>query len=244
KRPMHHFARFQALDGRIGRQPAVGNLVAQGLRILVLGGHGIERIGQPVAFRLAEVVNQQVPRDGGYPGHERTLTRVIGGQGAVHLDKDLLGEVLGVLGIARKAVADVVDAPVVALNDLLPGRGVASNAATDKQSDNLGFFQRYSEERFSNPSLALSSRAKRGICILPRTPTAHARYVSVEQEVPLNHGASDCSRRKAGCEHHANSHQWNGFATVTPKYFWPSLKSSDQMRAQPARSAAATIMPS
>ena len=35
-----------------------------------------------------------------------------------------------------------------------------------------------------------------------------------------------------------------GFSTGMPKYFWPAFKSSDQIRAQPPRSAAATIMPS
>jgi hypothetical protein len=39
-------------------------------------------------------------------------------------------------------------------------------------------------------------------------------------------------------------HPRNGFATVIPKYFCPVFKSSDQIRSQPARSAAATIIPS
>lgn len=42
------------------------------------------------------------------------------------------------------------------------------------------------------------------LCILPhaaQTPTAHGRYVYVEREVPLNHGASDCSRRIAARGH-------------------------------------------
>jgi len=30
---------------------------------------------------------------------------------------------------------------VIALHNLFPGRGIARNAATDQQSDNLGFFQ-------------------------------------------------------------------------------------------------------
>lgn len=42
----------------------------------------------------------------------------------------------------------------------------------------------------------------------------------------------------------ANEFYANGFSTRTPKYAWPGFKSSDQMRAQPASSAAATIMPS
>jgi hypothetical protein len=30
---------------------------------------------------------------------------------------------------------------VIALNDFFPSRGIAPNAATDEQSDNLGLFQ-------------------------------------------------------------------------------------------------------
>lgn len=36
----------------------------------------------------------------------------------------------------------------------------------------------------------------------------------------------------------------NGFSTAMPKYSWPAFKSPDQIRPQPPRSAAATIMPS
>ncbi len=35
-----------------------------------------------------------------------------------------------------------------------------------------------------------------------------------------------------------------GFSTTMPKYFWPAFKSSDQIRPQPARSAAAKTIPS
>ena len=58
--------------------------------------------------------------------------------------------------VAGKAIADVVDAPVVALDDLLPGRSVAANAATDKQSDNLGFFQN------RTPRTSLKRKPRRG----------------------------------------------------------------------------------
>ena len=104
-------------------------------------GGAIQRIRHSIALTLAEMVDQQISRDGGDPGHKRTLTGVIGTQGAVHLDKDFLGEVLCGFAVARKAVADVINAPVKALNDLLPGRGIATHAATDEQLNDLGFFQ-------------------------------------------------------------------------------------------------------
>src|ERR1700722_10509039 len=102
---------------------------------------GIKRIGDSVAFALAKVIYQQIAGDGGYPGHERALGRIVGIQRSVHLDKDLLGKVLSVLSIPGKPVADVIDPPVIALDDLFPSRSVARNAATDQQSDNLGFIQ-------------------------------------------------------------------------------------------------------
>ena len=71
------------------------------------------------------MIDQQVPGDGRDPGHERALGRIVGTEGAIHLDKDLLGEVLRVFRIAGKAVADVVDSPVIALHNFFPSRGIA-----------------------------------------------------------------------------------------------------------------------
>src|ERR1017187_6021177 len=107
----------------------------------MLGRRRIQRIRDPLAFTLAEMVDQQIARNGSYPSHERALTRVIGVQSPVHLDEDLLGKVLRVLGVPGKAVAHVVYPPVIALDDFFPSRRIAANAATDQQSDNLGFFQ-------------------------------------------------------------------------------------------------------
>src|ERR1700677_87522 len=107
------------------------------------------------------MIDQQVPRNRGYPGHERPLTGVIGIQCPVHLDKDLLGEVLGVLRIPRKAIADVINPPVIALDDLLPSRGVARNAATDQQSDNLGIVQKQAPEGRFSLAQRFSARKKK-----------------------------------------------------------------------------------
>src|SRR5260221_9032499 len=56
-----------------------------------------------VPLTFAEMIDQQIARDRSDPGHERALTGVIGIQRPVHFDKDLLGEVLRVLGIDRKS---------------------------------------------------------------------------------------------------------------------------------------------
>ena len=87
------------------------------------------------------MIDQKIASNSSDPSHKRALTRVISIQSPIHLDEDLLGEVLRVLGIPRKPVADVVDSPVIALDNLLPSRGIARNTATDEQSDNLGIIQ-------------------------------------------------------------------------------------------------------
>jgi hypothetical protein len=87
------------------------------------------------------MIDQQIAGNRGYPSHERALTRVVCIQRPVHLDKDLLRKVLSILGIPGKAVADVINPPMKALHNLLPSRGIARNAATDQQSDNLGIIQ-------------------------------------------------------------------------------------------------------
>src|ERR1019366_2394416 len=159
--------------------PTIGDLLAQRLRVLMLGRRGIQGIRDSVAFAFAEMIDQQVAGNGRDPGHERALARIVGIQGAVHLDKDLLSEILRVAGIAGKAVADVVNPPVIALNDFFPSRGIAPNAATDEQSDNLGFFQN------QTPRVSCSPPQTFGRCrseVRGRL-TRHARYVSVEREV-------------------------------------------------------------
>jgi hypothetical protein len=112
---------------------------------------------------------------------------------------------------------------MISLDDLFPGSGIAPNAATHKQSDNLGFIQnqtpslegvsRYrllknssfvsssfvSGYRFSDTANSSKSEAPLGAGSDRRRrlpSTAQQKYVSVGQEVPLNHEASDCSRRK------------------------------------------------
>src|SRR5262249_54663494 len=119
----------------------IRNLFAQRLGIFVFRGSCIQRIGHAVGFGLSEVIYQQVSGNRGYPGHERAFPALVCIQSAVHLDEDLLGEVLGVVSVARKAVADVVNAPVMALDDLFPSRRIAANTAANQQSDDLGFFQ-------------------------------------------------------------------------------------------------------
>src|SRR5262249_23863410 len=60
----------------------------------------------------------------------------------IHLDKHVLSQILRVVGRARKSVADVIEPPVVALNNLLPRHRIACNAASDKTVDDLRVFQR------------------------------------------------------------------------------------------------------
>ena len=101
---------------------------------------GIERVGDAVLLGLAEVVHQQVASDGRNPGYKGTLGAVIAGQRAVHLDKDFLGQVFGVVGRSRETIANVIDTPVVGLDDFLPSSGVAGDTAPDQHRDYLNVF--------------------------------------------------------------------------------------------------------
>ena len=87
------------------------------------------------------MVHQKIAGNGGDPGHERAPLHIVGIQRAVHLDEDLLREVLGVIGRPREAIAGVIDSPVVALHNLLPGARIACDAATDQQGNGLCVFQ-------------------------------------------------------------------------------------------------------
>jgi hypothetical protein len=66
-----------------------------------------------------------------------------------------LGEVLSILRIPRKPITNAINPPVIALNDLLPGRGIARNTATDQQSDNLGIIQNPLQKMPAGKELAL-----------------------------------------------------------------------------------------
>src|SRR6185369_3254488 len=99
-----------------------------------------------------------------------------------HLDEDFLGEVLGVVARSGEAIADVVNAPVVALNDLLPGHDVAGYAATDQHGNDLGVFQ---------PALPGTPGLPEA---LPRAVTPQYRYVFVAPKVLCFYKARHCSR--------------------------------------------------
>ena len=86
------------------------------------------------------MVNQQVPGKGGEPGGEGPSSNVIGIEGAVNPDKDVLGEVLGIVRGVGETVTEVVDAAVVEADDLLPCGGIAGQASAD-QYPCLRFFQ-------------------------------------------------------------------------------------------------------
>src|ERR1700757_997149 len=87
------------------------------------------------------MVHQKVAGHSSYPGHESAALDVIAIEGAVHLDKDLLGQIVGVGARSGKSVTNVVDATVVALNNPPPCHGVAGNTATNQQSSHMGVFQ-------------------------------------------------------------------------------------------------------
>ncbi len=48
---------------------------------------------------------------------------------------------MGIVSRAGKAIADVIDASIVVLDDFFPGGGVAGDTAADKHRDDLEVFQ-------------------------------------------------------------------------------------------------------
>src|SRR5208283_4407625 len=125
----------------VGWRRLVLNLLTERLRVFMRRRGSVQRVGHAILLGLAEMIHQQVSSDRGHPGDERSLRAVVAGERAVHLDEDLLGEILGVVGGAGKAVADVIDTPVVSANDFFPGSGVAGNATADQHRDYLDVFQ-------------------------------------------------------------------------------------------------------
>src|SRR5262249_51777163 len=101
----------------------------------------IQRIGQALLFGFAEVVNKEVASHSRDPSHEGPTIYIVRVERAIHLDENLLRQVLSIIWRSGKAITDVVDSPMITLDDLLPSGCVAGNAATDQQSSHLGIFQ-------------------------------------------------------------------------------------------------------
>src|ERR1022692_210981 len=87
------------------------------------------------------MIHQQVARDGGDPGDECSLRAVVTRQSAVHLDENFLSKVFGVVARSGEAVADIIDTPVVGLDDFFPGSSVAGNTAAHQHRNYLNVFQ-------------------------------------------------------------------------------------------------------
>src|SRR5215470_6240192 len=109
--------------------------------VLMVGGGAVERIGHPLLLGTAKMIDQEVAGDRRNPGHEGASVGIVATQSPVHFDEHLLGQILRVSTRSSEPVADVVYAPVVTLDDFLPGSDVARNAATDQQCCHLGIFQ-------------------------------------------------------------------------------------------------------
>ena len=84
------------------------------------GGRGLKPPGDPVHIP-AEVVDQQIAGEGRNPGLKASASQIERRKIAVHLDKDVLCQVLGVMRGAGKAIAKRIDAAVMCLDQLGPG---------------------------------------------------------------------------------------------------------------------------
>ncbi len=98
---------------------------------------GVERVAGAVEPGAAEVIDQEIAGQRGDPGLEAALLGVEGGEVAVDLEEDVLGEVLGVGGGVGEAVADGVDAAVLTGDELAPGLRVARDALVDEAKGGL-----------------------------------------------------------------------------------------------------------
>ena len=93
------------------------------------------------------MIHQQIAGKRRDPGLEGTLGRVKTAQGAIELQKDLLGQVLGVRRGAGKAVADAVNAAVLGADKLLPGGRIAEKAMHDQMTQPFLFRGTHRVER-------------------------------------------------------------------------------------------------
>ena len=110
------------------------------LVVVDLGGRGLAA-GEPVAgvvgegveadaLLAAHLVEEQVGGDAVQPALEGAGR--VGRQGAEDPDEDVLGEVLGVVGVAGEAVGEPVDARGVGADDLVPAWAASSRRAASR----------------------------------------------------------------------------------------------------------------
>jgi hypothetical protein len=74
------------------------------------------------------MIHQQIARHARQPRWETSKCRLVARQRPVNPQKNFLAQILGFRRIARKAVAQVVNAPRVPLYKFLPGRPIAPEA--------------------------------------------------------------------------------------------------------------------
>ena len=74
------------------------------------------------------------------------LFDVVAVERPVHLDEDFLGKSCGIVAGPGEAVADVVDTPILAPHDFLPGGGVAGDTPPDQHRYDLDVFHLHSPE--------------------------------------------------------------------------------------------------
>ena len=100
------------LRGRLAARQALGGVVAEGVE------------ADPLL--AADHVQEEVRGDAVQPALEGAGR--VGRQRAEDADEDFLGEVLGVVLVARQAVGEAVDPAAVRADDLLPGRAESTPA--------------------------------------------------------------------------------------------------------------------
>jgi hypothetical protein len=74
------------------------------------------------------MINQVISRDTRNPGSESSRFGPIRLKRAIHLQEDLLGEILGLFESAGKAVGEIVNALVMLADDLFPGIAIPLKA--------------------------------------------------------------------------------------------------------------------
>src|SRR5262249_14863412 len=91
-------------------------------RVHAVDHRRVVRLLQLLLAAPAVVVDRLVAGHGPEPGPEGPMDRLVAIECLVHLDEDLLRQVLGLVDASREAVGDAEDPPRVPGHELAPGR--------------------------------------------------------------------------------------------------------------------------
>lgn len=90
----------------------------------------------PLAFAI--IINDQITRQPHQPVLQIALARIVLIQRAVNSNKNFLRQIFSSVGARGKAIGQIVDAPGIVMNNLLPGRPVTGATLTNQIGSFVG----------------------------------------------------------------------------------------------------------